>query len=85
MASNNKEFQVYMEIFDSGSVSTKVRSLMWNCWEEATRIAESKITSHNSQRLEIRSCLELFARGESEGSHDTYRRAIKRLCELSAV
>jgi len=40
MPQNNKEFQEYMETYDCGAITPKVRDFMWDCWQWATKIAQ---------------------------------------------
>ena len=49
MAANNREFQLFIDRFTADTVSTKVRSLLWECWVAATDAAEALKPSHNKQ------------------------------------
>jgi hypothetical protein len=48
VAANNRKFQEFMDRFAADTVSTKVRSLMWECWVAATEVAEADEPTHNS-------------------------------------
>ena len=58
MAANNREFQRFMERYNPETVSTKVRSLMWECWVAATEAAEAGEPIHNS---ESKSAAQIFS------------------------
>jgi len=41
VATNNRKFREFIDRFAADSVSTKVRSLMWECWVAATEAVEN--------------------------------------------
>jgi hypothetical protein len=49
VAANNRKFQEFIDRFAAESVSTNVRSLMWECWVAATEAVEAGEPTHNRQ------------------------------------
>jgi len=56
VAANNRKFQEFMDRFAADTVSTKVRSLMWECWVAATEAAEVGEPTHNRRITKCPKC-----------------------------